>query len=206
MPEPMFTEAAAKILDVAQKLAQTCGFNGFSYADIASLLGVTKPSLHYHFPSKVKLGQALILRYRLRFGMELEALDMSGLDPAAKLRSYVGLYDRVLRDERMCLCGMFAAEYATLPPPMQKELQAFFDGNERWLTGILRDGIAGGAFEIPEAPEDRAWTILSALEGAMLIARVRGDAGPFQAVAEQVQSSLAPRRIPAPGQRRPPGS
>ena len=39
-----------RILDVAEQLAQTRGFNGFSYADIAEQLLVTKASLHYHFP------------------------------------------------------------------------------------------------------------------------------------------------------------
>ncbi len=46
------TPAATAILDVAEQLAQTRGYNGFSYADIAAQLGVTKASLHYHFPLK----------------------------------------------------------------------------------------------------------------------------------------------------------
>ena len=46
---------------------QVRGFNGFSYADIASELGITKASLHYHFPGKAELGEALIERYADRF-------------------------------------------------------------------------------------------------------------------------------------------
>ncbi len=38
---------------------------------------------------------------------------------AAKLRAYANLYLGVLRDQRMCLCGMLAAEYQTLPEPMR---------------------------------------------------------------------------------------
>jgi TetR/AcrR family transcriptional repressor of nem operon len=57
------TAAATAILDVAEQLAQTKGYNGFSYADIALQLGVTKASLHYHFPSKAELGCTLIERY-----------------------------------------------------------------------------------------------------------------------------------------------
>ena len=55
-------DTAARILDVAERLVQTRGFNGFSYADVASELDVTKASLHYHFPGKAELGQALIAR------------------------------------------------------------------------------------------------------------------------------------------------
>jgi TetR/AcrR family transcriptional repressor of nem operon len=52
-----------RILDIAEELVQLRGFNGFSYADIASALNVTKASLHYHFAGKAELGEALIGRY-----------------------------------------------------------------------------------------------------------------------------------------------
>src|SRR5271156_3844346 len=126
------TPAATAILDVAERLAQTRGYNGFSYADIASELGVTKASLHYHFPSKAELGRALIERYRALFGAALEVIDQQAKNPYEKLQQYVELYSSVLSNERMCLCGMLAAEYATLPAPMQEGLKSFFDANERW--------------------------------------------------------------------------
>lgn len=191
MPEPTVTESAARILDVAQKLAQTCGFNGFSYADVAGHLGVTRASLHYHFPSKADLGRALVARYRLRFGQALDAIVRSGAGPGEKLRRYADLYHQVVLDQRICLCGMFAAEYATLPAPMQDELRVFFADNQVWLAGLLQEGLAAGAFALREAPAERARVILSALEGAMLIARVQGDDGHFRAVAEQLLASLA---------------
>src|ERR1700683_5254922 len=90
------TRAATAILDVAEKLAQTRGYNGFSYADIAAQLGVTKASLHYHFPSKAELGRALIERYRVLFGAALDAIDQQTKEPHEKLKQYVGLYNSVL--------------------------------------------------------------------------------------------------------------
>ncbi|HEY1566924.1 MAG TPA: helix-turn-helix domain-containing protein, partial [Solirubrobacteraceae bacterium] len=56
------TGTRTRILDTAERLVQTRGFNGFSYADVATELGVTKASLHYHFPGKAELGEALIAR------------------------------------------------------------------------------------------------------------------------------------------------
>ena len=64
-----------RILSEAQRLVQMRGFNGFSYADIAETLGVTKASLHYHFPSKAELGRRLIDRYREDFLAALRAID-----------------------------------------------------------------------------------------------------------------------------------
>src|SRR5215470_9366346 len=74
-----------RILDVAERLAQVRGFNGFSYADIAAEVGITKAALHYHFATKADLGEALIGRYAARFGEALAAID-GGTGQAARLR------------------------------------------------------------------------------------------------------------------------
>jgi TetR/AcrR family transcriptional regulator, transcriptional repressor for nem operon len=185
------TAAATAILDVAEELAQTKGYNGFSYADIAAQLGVTKASLHYHFPSKAELGCALIERYRTVFGTALEAIDQRAAEPRKKLRLYVGLYDAVIRNDRMCLCGMLAAEYATLPKPMQDGLRSFFESNELWLRGVLKDGARAGNFIFKESANDRARVLLGALEGAMLVARSYGDPGRFKSAAECLLADLS---------------
>src|SRR3954452_7466527 len=96
---------AERILDVAERLVQLRGFNGFSYADIAADLGITTASLHYHFRGKGELGQALITRYAARFSDALVVIDRDLPDARTKLEAYTGLYADVLRGERMCMCG-----------------------------------------------------------------------------------------------------
>jgi len=184
------TAAATAILDVAERLAQTLGYNGFSYADIAAQLGVTKASLHYHFSTKAELGRALIERYRSLFGAALEEIDRQAHGPREKLQQYVGLYNSVLSNERMCLCGMLAAEYATLPAPMQKSLKLFFDANEVWLTAVLEDGRRAGSFLFREPASARARVLLGALEGAMLVARSYDDPRRFQVAAASLLADL----------------
>jgi len=90
-----------RILDIAERLVQTRGFNNFSYADIATELGVTKASLHYHFPGKAELGQALIIRYSERFAEALSTIDRELPDARAKLEAYARLYADVLHGKRM---------------------------------------------------------------------------------------------------------
>src|SRR3954453_14307547 len=99
-------DTAQRTLDIAERLVQTRGFNGFSYADVAEALKVTKASLHYHFPSKAELGARLIERYERNFLEALAAIDAAAKDARDKLRRYAALYEGVLRDNRMCLCGM----------------------------------------------------------------------------------------------------
>ena len=131
------TGTASAILDVAERLVQTRGFNAFSYADVAGELGITKPALHYHFSGKAELGQALLDRYTTRFNEALEMIDAGASDAASKLEAYAGLYARVLAQDRMCLCGMLAADFQTLPEPMRRAVIGFFDDNEKWLASVI---------------------------------------------------------------------
>ncbi len=180
------TGTRVRILDAAERLVQTRGFNGFSYADVARELGVTKASLHYHFPGKAELGEALIARYAERFTAELERLDANGLAPCAKLAAYASLYADVLRENRMCLCGMLAAEYETLPPPMRDAILRFFDRNQSWLGAVMEEGRANRSMTFDGTAADGAQTILGGLEGAMLVGRPYRDVGRFETTATRL--------------------
>jgi TetR/AcrR family transcriptional repressor of nem operon len=184
-------DTAARILDSAERLVQSRGFNGFSYADVAAELGVTKASLHYHFPGKAELGQALIGRYAARFADALVTIDAQGGDAPAKLAAYARIYGDVLRDKRMCLCGMLAADYDTLPNAMRDAVLRFFDDNEAWLTEVFQQGQAEGSLRLDGSPGDAARALVSGLEGALLIARPYGEVARFEAAATRLLASLA---------------
>jgi TetR/AcrR family transcriptional repressor of nem operon len=177
---------AERILDIAERLVQTRGFTNFSYADIAAELGITKASLHYHYPGKAELGQALIARYGERFKQALSEIDQTVPDARAKLEAYAGLYADVLRGNRMCMCGVLAGEYETLPDPMRAAVIRFFDENEAWLVHVLSEGLQDGTLAFSGSREDVAQTILVTLEGAMLVARPYGDMARFTASSQQL--------------------
>ncbi|HVU77110.1 MAG TPA: TetR/AcrR family transcriptional regulator [Gaiellaceae bacterium] len=184
-------DTAARILDVAEGLVQVRGFNAFSYADVAAELGITKASLHYHYPGKGELGVALLERYTTRFTASLEEIDGRTTDPVEKLRAYAGLYLEVLRGQRMCLCGMLAAEYQTLPEPMQAAVLSFFDANEAWLGRVLEEGRAGGSLRFDRPPAETARLVVGSLQGALLLARPRADLDGFRDAAELLLATLA---------------
>lgn len=183
-------DTAQRILDVAERLVQTRGFNGFSYADIAEALDVTKASLHYHFPSKADLGRRLIERYEKTFLEALEGIAAAGAAPREQLKRYVRIYADVLRENRMCLCGMLASDYATLPKAMREEVKHFFDENERWLVRVLEQGRKSGSLEFKGPAVDLARVIVGSLEGAMMLARSYGDASRFDSAAERLIASI----------------
>jgi len=190
-PKPAVT-TRDQVLDVAERLAQTRGFNGFSYADIAEELGITKASLHYHYPTKTDLGCALIGRYAERFGSALAQISATELPASRQLNSYVQLYAGVLRSGRLCLCGMLAAEYSTLPEPMQRAIRGFFEVNETWLSRLLETGRQAGDLTFDGAATEAANAFTSTLEGAILLARSYGDAARFDTAARRLLREFAP--------------
>jgi TetR/AcrR family transcriptional repressor of nem operon len=156
-------DTSQRILDIAERLVQTRGFNGFSYADIAEAMKVTKASLHYHFRSKAELGARLIERYEKNFLAALAAIDAQ---------------------------TDVAAEYGTRPDEMRDFLRHFFDANERWLVGVLKDGKRAKRLTFKGTPAEAAQALVGSLEGAMMIARSYGDPGRFEAVCERLLADL----------------
>jgi TetR/AcrR family transcriptional regulator, transcriptional repressor for nem operon len=203
-PASEAADTPQRILDVAEHLVQTRGFNGFSYADIAAEVRLTKATLHYHFATKAELGRRLIDRYAAAFAGALRRIDSAAADAPARLRAYVKLYADVLAEDRMCLCGMAAAEYGTLPAPMQKALHLFFAANEVWLTRLLDQGQNEGYLCLRAPAREEAGMMMSALEGAMLVARAMGDPVRFERAAASLLAQLeqSGASSPAAGPRR----
>ena len=158
-------------------------------------VGITTASLHYHFASKAALGRALVERYTSRFGAALADMATRQADAPSRLAEYARLYGDVLASDRMCLCGMLAAEYQTLPPPMQRAIRDYFDANEAWLRDVFERGRAAGALAFTGTARDAARQWTSTLEGSMLLARPYGDPSRLTTVARRMIAELT--RAPA---------
>lgn len=185
------SDTSARILDTAERLMQMRGYNGISYADIASGLRLTNASLHYHFATKADLGKRLMERYTANFLAALAEIDSGAPSAHAKLERYVAIYAGVLANNRMCLCGILAAEYATLPKSVKLEVTRFFDANEAWLAAVLEQGRKDRSLSFSGQAVEAARLLVAALEGAMLLARSYGDAKRFDAAASRLLAALA---------------
>jgi TetR/AcrR family transcriptional regulator, transcriptional repressor for nem operon len=182
---------AGRILDIAERLVQTRGYNGFSYADISAELRIRNASVHYHFPSKTDLGKRLVARHREKFMAALESLEGETKDARQLLRRYVALWTGVLRDrDRMCLCGMMAADIATLPKAIRIEIKRFFDENEQWLVRVIEEGRKAKTLRPQAAPKIEARLLTMGLEGAMLVARSYGEVRRFEEIAARLLEGL----------------
>src|SRR5258707_15782674 len=87
---------AALILATAEEIIQLKGYGGFSYADVAAELKITKAALYYLFPGKAELCEALIAPWAGRVAHALSALDATGGASLPRLHGYIDLHARVL--------------------------------------------------------------------------------------------------------------
>ena len=173
-------DTVTRIVDIAEGMARSGGYCGFSFREIAQEIGIKPASVHYHFPTKADLAVALVDRYTDRFINALGAPDDAA--PSEKRQQYIAAFARALHDDdKMCLCGMFGAEIESLPTPVAERTAHFFTANLDWLTQLYR---ADGQTE--KTAYQSALTFLSTLEGAMILAGSLNNRSAFDSVAERL--------------------
>lgn len=178
--EPANTEE--RILDLAEHLIRENGFNGFSFRDLASGIGVKSSSIHYHFPTKAELGRRVAERYTDRFLDQLGPSEEASADADAVLESIRHAFELALtRDGQMCLCGVLGAESSGLPEPVALATRRFFERVSGWLIDALKRTDWGNQ-QTDRAIEETATRTLALLEGGLLLARARGQTSVFDAI------------------------
>lgn len=184
-------DTEGKILDLAESLIRKNGYNGFSFRDIASGVGVKSSSVHYYFPTKADLGARVAARYTDRFMNALGDPETPAATAAQQVSRLGSAFaDALGQDGQMCLCGVLAAESAGLPDAVVAEARTFFDRTAAWLQTALKNG--SEVEEPTEADlEKQSFAILAQLEGAMLIARVQGRPGWFDDLTSGISEKAA---------------
>jgi TetR/AcrR family transcriptional repressor of nem operon len=183
---------AEHVVNAAESLIQERGYNGFSYDDIARIVGIKKPSIHHHFSTKSELVSVVAQRYTHRFRENLLQIEGQHAKAQDRLSAYATLFEETYKiDQHLCLCGMLGAEASSLPENIVLEVHRFFEVNLDWLTQIIEEGQRAGQLNKALFSRDIAETFLSSLEGAMIIGRgMRSTIGPAK-IAQSLLSTLS---------------
>ncbi len=189
------TTTSDSILACARSLILAGGYNGFSYADIADVVGIRKASIHHHFPSKVDLVRTLLVRYREEADAGIANLERNVSDPLEQLRAYTGYWEKCITDASapFCVCALLANELPVLPQEVALEVRAHFRSLSAWLTSVLERGVQQGRLQLGKAPRVEAEVFLATVHGAMLSARAYGDPKMFGLITAPLLEQLSGR-------------
>ena len=180
-----------QIIDQAQALIQTRGYNGFSFRDIANEIGIKSSSIHYYYPSKTELAVAATSKYRSDFMHVASKLQNNKKKATTILKNYAELFQQTLkRKQKICLVGMLASEFNSVAPEVRAEVKAFFVEQHQLLTNIIKLGQTNDEIRPELTASDIAKTYLSALEGAMMLARTGKDSSDILLVSRQMISMI----------------
>ncbi len=154
------SDVATSILNAAESRMRRGGFNGFSFRDIATDVGVKSSSVHYHFATKEKLAAAVIRRY---------TESVSGLIDAGFAREgdAMAVWTRAFRTtvdlpEHMCPCTVLGAAAMDLPQEVVVEVKGFFS--------MCREKMVAQGLTVERADE-----LLATAIGAQVVSNTLGD-------------------------------
>lgn len=189
-----------KILQAGLKVVHARGFANASVREIVQAAGAPQGSFTNHFASKAAFGQEILEIYyeKSRALAQATLLDAS-LTPLDRIRAFLdaapGSSDETTDAIRSgCLIGNFSAEIGEHGDALRRRIAEMLDESERDLAGCLRAAKAAGQLAPDLDAQDTAVHILSALQGAILLAKVRGSRTPIEQMKRTLFTMLLQNR------------
>lgn len=138
-------ERKNQILDAADALFKTKGFDGTAVTDIMERVGIAKGTLYYHFKSKEDIMNALIDRYSVELLTSAREVAKDKSIPVVQ-RIFETIMAMNIRDGEEITTHMHKPQNALMH---QKTQQAMLEGVPPILTEIVEDGIRENLFNTP---------------------------------------------------------
>ncbi|WP_397453338.1 TetR/AcrR family transcriptional regulator [Pseudomonas sp. NA-150] len=175
------------IMQIARKTVQAQGYNALSFRELAKEVGIKSASIHYHFPTKSDLAVALARAYTQEATDYLQSAFEASQDPATLMANFASCFRSALEnDNRMCLCGIMAAEHHDLPVNVRDAVNEFTQTSIQWIAQVLALRTPDAA---PELLKRRAGSIFAAIQGAQLVARGSNDISMFDDTLEAYRNA-----------------
>jgi TetR/AcrR family transcriptional regulator, transcriptional repressor for nem operon len=186
-------DTADRILESAHALLADRGYSAFSYADIAEMVKIRKPSIHHHFPTKEILVTTVLKRHRDKLGTALSTLTQRVDNPLKRLDAYVLHWEKCIRDrtEPICIAALLGAELPSLPEEVKLEVKRYFRDLRAWVKETLEDGHSKGIIRLEQSASAEAETFIALMHGAMISARTYGTSKVYTVVMQGALSRLA---------------
>jgi TetR/AcrR family transcriptional regulator, lmrAB and yxaGH operons repressor len=179
-----------RMLEATARLLHQRGYRGVSLNEILIESDAPRGSLYHHFPEgKDQLVQEAMLREVERIDRFLLDAFHEAADPVEGVRAYVGAAAEELRTSGFVLGCPVAPIILDSPEASSDLARACRKSIERWHQ-ILRDRLRTAGLASHRA-ESLASLVVSAVEGALILARGRRDTAPLDAVQEELVALLS---------------
>jgi TetR/AcrR family transcriptional repressor of lmrAB and yxaGH operons len=166
-----------RLIAATSNLLQRRGLHGFGVNEVLAEAEAPKGVLYHHFPGgKIELAIAAIDAAVAQILHALEAVEAGGQHPVSALRGWMSQAQQRLARSGFAL-GCPLAAVALESTPEDAELRAALDAGFEAIRGALARTLEAAGLTRARARKFAA-LVVSAYEGALMQARIAGDAKP----------------------------
>lgn len=181
-----------EIVELAITLLQTKGFESFSYQDLSRELGITKASIHHHFPKKEDLGVALCDWIKQWHERRFKGALTQFPDPWDRLEAYLNWSLQYAEGvNKICPLSSLQSDINLLPSSMCQSIAALDQHEIGFIAQLLEDGRSNNSMHFTGKPEHQALLLVLACKGALQYSRIHG-LDIFHQAMEQYKHTLKP--------------
>lgn len=174
-----------RIVEFSADQLRDKGFDGFSYLDISRELGITKASVHHHFPKKEDLGLALCQWTSDWLKQGLDHFDNHASSNWNKLERYTrAAVKHTLTDKKICPVSAFYGDLNKLPDSIKGELKRLDEIELNWVAKVIDQGKRDHEFDAALDTRSMAALFLFSCKGALYHARMHGQETLYQAMTQ----------------------
>ncbi|ROS05356.1 TetR family transcriptional regulator [Sinobacterium caligoides] len=165
-----------QIVELAISLLQTRGFDSFSYQDLSRELGITKASIHHHFPKKSDLGVALCEAILAWHECEFNKARRHSGGAMAQLTLYLnGLMSYACGKDKICPLSSLQGNITMLPEEMRRAIKRLDEHEIDFITELLQCGRDNGEFTFSGNTRSQATIVVLTCKGALQYSRIHGS-------------------------------
>lgn len=188
-------ERRAQLLDCAQMLFFSKGFEETTMQDILAAAHVSKGGFYHHFKSKDDLLEGILGRFAHQTLMALGPLLEQKFDSWVDLyEAYFDALRRQLADGALTRLPLFLMLLEDKNAALQQRLSdSIHDANASIFAEVLRRGIQSGDLDLPDADVAAGLAIRIGTSHQLLIKKAlhAEDQGDLKSISRQIEVSLA---------------
>ena len=184
----MAKDVRARMIAGAARLLSANGLEGTSFAEVLELTGAPRGSVYHHFPG----GKTELVVEAVRFagGRAITALRaLPDPDPRETIDAFSGLWRQLLVGGQYD-AGCAVAAVTVGAGDSEQLLAATAEVFRSWIEEVASLLVQGGVG--PARARSIAVTTIAAMEGAVIVSRSVRSMEPFDQVADELRTLVAP--------------